>query len=38
VAASQCVIADHPDVLEQVGKLRDEINAGTITVDDPAAA
>ncbi len=38
VAKSQCVIADHPDVLEQVGKLRDEINAGTITIDDPAAA
>jgi len=38
VATSQCVIAAHPDVLAQVGKLRDEINAGTITVDDPAAA
>ena len=38
VAESQCVIADHPDVLTQVEKLRDEITAGTITVDDPAAA
>ena len=38
VDRSQCVIADHKDVLTQVGKLRDEINAGTITVDDPAAA
>lgn len=38
VAKSQCVIADHPDVLTQVEKLRDEITAGTITIDDPAAA
>lgn len=38
VEKSQCVIADHPDVLEQVAALRDEITAGTITVDDPAAA
>jgi len=38
VDSSQCVIADHPDVLEQVGKLRDEITSGSITVDDPAAA
>jgi basic membrane protein A len=38
VAESQCVIADHPDVLTQVEKLRDEITAGTITIDDPAAA
>lgn len=38
VASSQCVIADHPDVLTQVGKLRDEITAGTLTIDDPAAA
>ncbi|GAB1515844.1 BMP family ABC transporter substrate-binding protein [Actinophytocola sp. KF-1] len=38
VAQSQCVIADHPDVLTQVGKLRDEITAGTLTIDDPAAA
>jgi len=36
VASSQCVIVDHPDVIEQVGKLRDEIVAGTITVADPA--
>lgn len=38
VASSQCVIADHPDVLAQVAKLRDEITAGTLTIDDPAAA
>jgi basic membrane protein A len=38
VDKSQCVIASHPDVLTQVGKLRDEITAGTITIDDPAAA
>jgi basic membrane protein A len=38
VDKSQCVIADHPDVLTQVEKLRDEITAGTITIDDPAAA
>jgi basic membrane protein A len=38
VAGSQCVIATHPDVLTQVGKLRDEITAGTLTIDDPAAA
>jgi basic membrane protein A and related proteins len=36
VKSSQCVIADHPEVIEQVGKLRDDIVAGTITVDDPA--
>lgn len=38
VDKSQCVIADHPDVLTQVGKLADEIAAGTLTIDDPAAA
>lgn len=38
VAGSRCAIADHPDVLDQVEKLRDEITAGTITIDDPAAA
>jgi basic membrane protein A len=38
VDKSQCVIADHPEVLEQVGKLRDEITSGSITIDDPAAA
>ncbi|OLF13110.1 BMP family ABC transporter substrate-binding protein [Actinophytocola xinjiangensis] len=35
-ASSQCVIVDHPDVIEQVGTLRDDIVAGTITVADPA--
>ena len=37
VATSQCVIAQHPEVIEQVRKLRDEIVAGTIKVTDPAA-
>lgn len=36
--SSQCVIKDHPDVLEQVAKLRDDIVAGKITIDDPAQA
>jgi basic membrane protein A and related proteins len=36
--SSKCVITEHPEVLEQVRELRDRINAGTITVDDPAAA
>ena len=38
VESSKCLIADHPDVLEQVAKLRDDITAGTITIDDPAQA
>lgn len=38
VESSQCVIADHPDVLEKVAALRDEISSGTITIDDPAAS
>lgn len=38
VASSQCVVAQHPDVLAKVGELRDQIVAGTITVDDPAGS
>jgi basic membrane protein A and related proteins len=33
---SQCVIADKPDVLAQVKKIRDQIISGEVTVDDPA--
>jgi basic membrane protein A len=33
---SQCLIADKPDVLEQVKKIRDQIISGEVTVDDPA--
>lgn len=36
VSSSQCLIADHPDVIEQVSALRDQIADGTVTVDDPA--
>ncbi|MHC5903525.1 BMP family ABC transporter substrate-binding protein [Streptomyces sp. S6] len=35
--SSQCVIAKHPDVLTKVKALRDQIVAGTLSVDDPAA-
>ncbi|MBA2945568.1 BMP family ABC transporter substrate-binding protein [Streptomyces himalayensis] len=37
VEDSQCVIAEHKDVLEKVEKLRDQIVSGKLTVDDPAA-
>lgn len=37
VADSGCVIADHPDVIEEVKTVRDQIVSGEITVDDPAA-
>ncbi|MEW1718220.1 BMP family ABC transporter substrate-binding protein [Streptomyces sp. NPDC093109] len=37
VESSQCVIADHKDVLKKVEALRDRIVAGKLTVDDPAA-
>lgn len=37
VAESECVIADHTDIIEQVKKVRDQIVSGEITVDDPAA-
>jgi basic membrane protein A len=36
VATSQCLIADHPDVIAQVTSVRDQIVSGEVTVDDPA--
>ena len=36
VEDSQCLIADHPDVLDRVKEVRDQIVAGEVTVDDPA--
>ncbi len=38
VEDSQCLIADHPDVIEQVAKVRDQIIAGELTVEDPVTA
>lgn len=38
VDTSKCVIADHKDVLAKVKELRDQIVAGKLTVDDPAAS
>jgi basic membrane protein A len=38
VDASKCVIADHKDVLKKIEALRDQIVAGKLTVDDPAAS
>lgn len=38
VESSKCVIAEHKDVLKQVEALRDQIVAGKLTVDDPAAS
>ena len=37
VDSSKCVIAQHKDVLAKVEALRDQIVAGKLTVDDPAA-
>ncbi|WP_382304296.1 BMP family ABC transporter substrate-binding protein [Herbiconiux sp. UC225_62] len=37
-ADSKCLIVDHPDVLEQVKKVRDQIVSGEITVTDPLTA
>jgi basic membrane protein A len=37
VADSGCLIADHPDVIEQVKQVEQQIIDGTVTVDDPAA-
>ncbi|MGY1740523.1 MULTISPECIES: BMP family ABC transporter substrate-binding protein [unclassified Blastococcus] len=37
VADSGCLIADRPDVIEQLEGIRQQIIDGTITVDDPAA-
>lgn len=33
---SECLIADHPDVIAEVEKIRGQIVAGEVTVDDPA--
>ncbi|NQX36518.1 BMP family ABC transporter substrate-binding protein [Herbiconiux sp. VKM Ac-2851] len=35
---SQCLIADHPDVIEKVAAVRDQIVSGEITVTDPLTA
>lgn len=37
VESSGCLIAERPDVIEQVEEVRQQIIDGTITVDDPAA-
>ncbi|MFD0419869.1 BMP family ABC transporter substrate-binding protein [Streptomyces sp. NPDC127108] len=37
VGGSKCLIADHDDVLRRVKGLRDDIVAGKLKVDDPAA-
>lgn len=37
VADSKCLIADHEDVLKRVESLRDDIVAGKLKVNDPAA-
>lgn len=34
-ASSQCVVAQHQEVVKKVGELRDQIVSGAITVDDP---
>lgn len=36
VDESECLIADHPDVIAQVETIRDQIVSGEVTVDDPA--
>ena len=38
VAESECLIADYPEVIEQVAAIRDQIIAGEITVVDPLTA
>ncbi|MBO7935568.1 BMP family ABC transporter substrate-binding protein [Streptomyces sp. S9] len=38
VESSQCVIAEHKDVLTKVEALRDQIVSGELKVDDPAAS
>jgi basic membrane protein A len=38
VADSQCLIADHPDVIEKVKALRDQIVSGELEVQDPLTA
>ena len=36
VDESECLIADHPDVIDEVKSVRDQIVSGEVTVDDPA--
>ena len=38
VADSECLIADHPDVLEKVAAVRDQIVSGELVVVDPLTA
>lgn len=38
VAESQCLIAEHPEVIEKVAEVRDQIIAGDIVVTDPLTA
>ena len=38
LATSECVIADHPDIVEQVQQAAQDIIDGTIVVPDPLAA
>ncbi len=38
VADSECLIADHPDVIEKVAAVRDQIVSGEIVVQDPLTA
>lgn len=38
VAESECVIADYPDVIDEVKVIHDKVVSGEITVDDPATA
>jgi basic membrane protein A len=38
VASSKCLIAEHPDVLEKVAEVRDQIVSGEIVVEDPLTA
>ena len=37
VDSSGCLIAEHPDVIEQVKEVQQQIIDGSVTVDDPAA-
>jgi basic membrane protein A len=36
LAQTQCVIAQHPDVVAEIEKVRDQIISGEVRVDDPA--
>lgn len=38
VANSECMIAEHPDVITELNAIRDQIIGGEINVDDPADA